>query len=244
MQRHGYVYKVNLIFSRKHGGCSSLLYMGVRVLKVVQHFRSCPAPAKQVCTVSLLCALVCCDTQSNSSSKRGCCNNLTLKDRMAPTPITWAMVPCPSTSTAVKPIQQGKTDEYYLSVSSATDAAKGTSLPAGSPVDSPLVPLSTSLSPDVACCLTVGARPNLPATRKAVVEVTIICSSEQIRRHNHHNCWHWVVVPHISSSTASIHAQLGINLSQAKLTMFSGEPMNPAFTLTGLWLRLDRTRTA
>ncbi len=26
--------------------------------------------------------------------------------------------------------------------------------------------------------------------------------------------------------------------------MFSGEPMNPAFTLTGLWLRLDRTRAA
>ncbi len=118
--------------------------------------------------------------QSSSSSKRGCYSNLTLKERMAPTPMTWAMVPCPSTSTAVKPTQQGKIDEYPLSVCSATDAAKGTSLPAGSPVDSPLVPLSTSLSPDVACCLTVGARPNLPATRKAVVEVTIICSSEQV----------------------------------------------------------------
>ena len=50
--------------------------------------------------------------------------------------------------------------------------------PAGSPVDKPLVPLSTNLSPGVACCLTVGARPNLPATRKAVVEATMICSQK------------------------------------------------------------------
>ena len=51
------------------------------------------------------------------------------------------------------------------------------SSPAGSPVFRPAASgSSTSLSPAVAPLLTVGASPNRPASRKAVVVATIICN--------------------------------------------------------------------
>ena len=40
--------------------------------------------------------------------------------------------------------------------------------------------LSTRRRPEVACCLTVGASPKRPATRKAVVEATTICIIEAL----------------------------------------------------------------
>ena len=36
----------------------------------------------------------------------------------------------------------------------------------------------------------------------------------------------------------------GTGVRDEELTMFSGEPMNPAFTRTARWLRLDRTTAA
>ena len=93
----------------------------------------------------------------------------------------WPMVPWPSRSTAVKPAL----NKSVVGCKGGTIKGRHSAMfseqhhpPAGSPVLLTLLPslLSTRRRPEVACCLTVGASPNRPATRKAVVEATTICT--------------------------------------------------------------------
>lgn len=112
---------------------------------------------------------------------------MALRPRTIPTPMMWPIAPKARVSARVNP--------------------------AGSPVWRP-DGLSTSCNPDRAFLFADGARPNLPANRKRVVDPTTICASNNQPKLL--NRWTFLTSPALATSAVSLIATEYSTTKQSK----------------------------